>query len=184
MKPIISTIVAFFVVAGVAFADGSAPVLPAVPSSSVPAWVFGWSLSIFSFLGAILLLVIKILWSEASKRSGLSEDERNKLNQLYEWHSKVDDDQVPLWYTPRSWVHLIKGLQGDHAAVRGLLVRIVEQGDGVNADLREQLRERLEQHDRQQSKMLKLAVRVQQAIEALAGLAPPSIELLLDDEDS
>jgi hypothetical protein len=145
--------------------------------------VFYWVLGLATFFGAVLLTIIKILWGEARKKSGLSEEERNKLNQLYTWHDKVDDDQIPLWYTPRSWVNLIKGLQGDHAAVKGLLTRIVEQSDGITADLREQLRERLELHDRQQAKMLKLAVRVQQAIEALAGLAPPSIESLLGDDD-
>jgi hypothetical protein len=145
--------------------------------------VFYWVLGLATLFAATLLTIIKILWAEARKTSGLSEDERSKLNQLYTWHDKVDDDQVPLWYTPRSMVSLIKGLQGDHAAVKTLLTKIADQSDGITSDLREQLRERLEAHDRQQSKMLKLAVRVQQAIEALAGLAPPSIEPLLDDEE-
>ena len=167
---------------GIACAQGVPSVTPTVPGDTVPTWVFYWVLGLTALFAAVLLTIIKILWAETRKKSGLSEGERNKLNQLYDWHDKRDDDQVPLWYTPRSMVSLIKGLQGDHAAVKGLLTRIVEQSDGITADLREQLRERLESHDRQQSKMLKLAVRVQQAIEALAGLAPPSIEPLLDDD--
>lgn len=180
LPPIIALII---LLAGVALAQGGPSAAPHVPGDTVPAWVFYWVLGLASAIGAGLLLVIKVLWDKADKTSGLSEDERNKLNQLYEWHSKVDDDQVPLWYTPRSWVAMIKTLQQDHAAVRGLLTRITEQHDGVNADLRAQLRERLELHDRLHEKMLRLAIRVQQAVEALAGLAPPAIEDALDDKE-
>lgn len=154
---------------------------PQPPGNTVPAWVFYWVLGLATFFGGALLTVIKILWERGNRVSGLSEDERNKLNQLFIWHNRVDDDQIPLWYTPRSWVNLIQGLQKDHASVKHLLTRIVEQNDGVTADLRQQLKARLETHDRLHVKMLKLAVRVQQAVEALAGLEPPSIEPDLDD---
>jgi hypothetical protein len=157
--------------------------MPSVPGSTVPSWVFYWVLGLASFFGVALLTVIKILWDKTDRTSGLSEDERNKLNQLYTWHSKVDDDQVPLWYTPRSWVTLIRSLQQDHASVKGLLTRIVEQHDEVNSDLRQQLRERLERHDRLQAKTLRLAIRVQQAVEAIAGLERPAIEDELNDDD-
>lgn len=172
-------------VGGVALADGSPSPVPSVPTNSVPTWVFYWVLGLASVVISGLLLCIKALWEKNSsltdKKSGLSEDERNKLNQLFEWHNKVDDDQVPLWYTPRAWVNLIQGLQQDHAAVRGLLTRIVEQNDNVNAELRQQVREGQERHDQLYAKMLRLAVRVQQAVEALAGLEAPSIEDALDD---
>jgi len=167
---------------GIAYAQGAPSVAPQVPDSMVPVWVFYWVLGLSSAVGTGLLLVIKILWDKANKTSGLSETERNQLDRLYEWHNRKDSDQVPLWYTPRSWVELIRGLQQDHAAVKGLLTRLVEQNDGVAADLRQQLRERLELHDRLHVKMLKLAVRVQQAVEALADLAPPTIESSLEDD--
>lgn len=159
---------------------------PQVPGNTVPSWVFYWVLGLSSAVGAALLLVIKILWDKADKKSGLSEEERNKLNRLFEWHNKVDDDQIPLWYTPRAWVALIHGLQQDHASVKHLLKRIVEQGDSVNAELRQQVRDGQERHDKLYEKMLRLAVRVQQTVEAIAGLAPPVIDDALDapDEDS
>jgi len=184
LKLLATTIAVILCFGSVVLAQGAPSVTPSVPADSVPTWVFYWVLGLASFFGAVLLLIIRILWSEARKKSCLSEDERNKLNQLFDWHSKVDDDQVPLWYTPRSWVELIRSLQQDHASVKGLLTRLTDQHDGVNADLRHQLRERLELHDRLQAKMLKLAVRVQQAVEALAGLEPPAIESDLDDGDS
>lgn len=169
--------------AGVALAQSAPSPVPQPPGTTVPAWVFYWVLGIASFIGVIWTGVTKVLWERGNKVSGLSEAERNKLNQLYDWHSRVDDDQVPLWYTPRSWVNLIQGLQQDHASVKHLLNRIVEQHDGINADLRQQLKDRLETHDRLHVKMLKLAVRVQQAVEALAGLEPPVIEPDLDDRE-
>jgi len=184
LRPKVTLLAIFFLAAsGVALADGAPSAVPNVTGSTVPAWVFYWVLGLASTAGAGLLLVIKLLWDRADKRSGLSEVERNQLDQLYYWHAQKDDDQIPLWYTPRSWVSLIQGLQRDHAAVRSLLTKIVEQHDGVNTDLRQQLRERLETHDRLHTKMLRLAVRVQQAVEALAGLPAPSIENEFNDHD-
>ena len=183
MKITILTIISILALEGLALAQGTPSPTPSVPGDTVPTWVFYWVLGLGTFFGGILLLIIRILWSEARKKSALSEEERNQLHLLYEWHNQKDDDQVPLWYTPRSWVSLIRGLQADHASVKELLTRIVEQGDGINSDLRQQLRERLEQHDKQNSKMLKLAVRVQQAVEALAGLERPSIESAFEDDD-
>lgn len=166
-----------------AFAQGNGPtVAPQVPSDTVPAWVFYWVLGLSTAAGSALILVIKSLWDRTDRVSGLSETERGQLRQLYDWHNRVDDDQVPLWYVPRAWLELIDGLQEDHAAVKQLLTKISEQNDGINADLRQQLKERIVAHDLQQTKMLKLAVRVQQAVEALAGLAAPAIESDLDDE--
>lgn len=185
MRYFITTVaIALFILSGVAFAQGAPSPVPQPPDQTVPTWVFYWVLGLATFGGTVLITIIKILWDRGNRVSGLSEDERNKLNQLFEWHNLRDDDQVPLWYTPRSWVTMIDSLKADHASVRQLLTRIVEQNDNVNADLRRQLKERLETHDRLHVKMLKLAVRVQQAVEALAGLEPPSIEPDLDDEDS
>lgn len=182
LKTATLTIVLLLATAGVALAQGAPSVTPDVPGNTVPSWVFYWVLGLTSLFGGVLLTVIKILWGEARKKSALSEDERNKLNQLFDWHSKVDDDQIPLWYTPRSWVDMVRRLQNGHATVKDFLKKIVEQNDTTNSDLRQQLKERLELHDRQQAKMLKLAVRVQQAVEALAGLEPPSIEPDLDED--
>jgi hypothetical protein len=170
---------------GFVLAQGSPSVTPSVPGDTVPSWVFYWVLGLASAVGGILLLVIRILWDRGEKKSALNEEERGQLKQLYDWHNKVDDDQVPLWYTPRSLSSLTKELQQDYMDIKSLLTKIVEQGDNVTADLRRQLKERLELHDKQQNKMLKLALRVQQAIEALAGLEPPAVEDYLDDgEDS
>ncbi len=175
--------VVVLLVPAVVLAQGAPSAAPQVPGDTVPAWVFYWVLGLVSAGSVIWTLVTKMLWERGNNISGLSAEERNQLKLLFDWHNQRDEDQIPLWYTPRSWVILIKGLQNDHAAVRGLLTRIVEQGDGVNADLRQQLKDRLDMYDKQQSKMLKLAVRVQQAVEALAGLARPSIETTIDDDD-
>ena len=176
-------IVTLFVTDAPALAQGGPSVAPQVPGNTVPAWVFYWVLGLASVAGSSLFLVIKILWDKASRTSGLSEDERNQLKQLHEWHAQKDSDQVPLWYTPRSWLNLIEGLQRDHATVRELLSKIVEQNTDVNTDLRQRVREGQERHDRLYAKMLRLAIRVQQAVEALAGLETPSIEAALDDTD-
>lgn len=174
-------LLAVLAAAGFAYAQGSPSATPQVPGNTVPTWVFYWVLGLASLFCGILLTIIKILWDKADKKSGLSEEERNRLNQLFEWHNKVDDDQVPLWYTPRSWVTLIQSLHQDHAAVKNLLAKIVEQNDQVNAELRQQVREGQARHDQLYAKMLRLAVRVQQAVEALAGLEAPRIEDALDD---
>lgn len=47
-----------------------------------------------------------------------------------------------------------------------------------------QNREQLAENRKQQNKMLRLAVRVQRAVEALAGLEAPEIEEDLDDESA
>jgi hypothetical protein len=87
----------------------------------------------------------------------------------------------PLWYIPRSWVDLINRLHADHADVKALLTRLTEQDEDLISDLRAQLKESRGLQAQQQTKMLKLAVRVQRAVEALAGLQPPAIEHDLDD---
>jgi hypothetical protein len=181
LKTLALTIVALLVLEGLALGQGAPSPVPNVPGDTVPAWVFYWVLGLASFFGGVLLLIIRILWSEARKKSALSEDERSKLNQLYSWHDKADDDQVPLWYTPRSWVDLTKNLREDYSVIKGMLTKVVDQCGTCNTDLREQLKERLTLHDQQQAKMLRVAMRVQQAVEALAGLAPPVIESDLDD---
>lgn len=164
-----------------ALAQGSPSPVPQVPGDSVPAWVFYWVLGLSTTVGSALILAIKSLWERSDRTSGLSADERAQLKQLYDWHNRVDGDQVPLWYVPRSWIQLIDDLKEDQIEVKRLLTRVVEQNDGINADLRQQIRDRLLAHDVQQTKMLKLAMRVQQAIEALADLTPPAIESDLDD---
>lgn len=167
-----------------ALADSGPTAIPVVPDSTVPAWVFYWVLGLGTLGGGALLTVIKVLWDKASQVSGLSAEERNRLNQLHEWHNKVDGDQVPLWYTPRAWSEQLKTLQQDHKAFTTLLGKMAGQYDEIIVDLRQQLRSRVEAHDKMHIKMLRLAVRVQQAVEALATLSEPKItSSFSDDED-
>jgi len=130
--------------------------------------------------GALLLLVIRILWERGNKVSGLAEDERNQLRDLHTWHNQRDSDGVLTWMVPRAWVDLLHGLIADTKVLVDLIRRLIEQNDGITADLRKQLQDRLEKTDEQQDKMLRIAVRSQRAIEALAGLEPPGAE---DPED-
>ena len=183
MKVAILVCSLFLLFSCAAFGQGSPSVTPNVPADTVPAWVFYWVLGLASFFGGVMFLVIRILWDRGEKRSALSEEERGQLRQLYEWHGKVDDDQVPLWYMPRFWVELVKGLKGECEEINNTLQLLVGQSNETISDLRNQLKERLALHDRQQTKMLKLAVRVQQAVEALAGLEPPIIEDDLEDDE-
>jgi hypothetical protein len=163
-----------------------------VPGDTVPVWVFYWVLGLVSAGAIVWAAITKILWDRGTKAqeqtlearertSGLSEEEKGWLRQLYHWHKVVDDDQIPLWYIPRSWVDLINRLHADHADVKALLTRLTEQDEDLISDLRAQLKESRGLQAQQQTKMLKLAVRVQRAVEALAGLQPPAIEHDLDD---
>jgi len=186
---------ALLLLVGVALAQGAPSPTPQVPGNTVPAWVFYWVLGLVTAGAVVWTGVTKILWdrgSEAQKAtiaaqqraSVLTDEEKGWLRQLYHWHKAVDDDQVPLWYIPRSWLEHIKGLKDDHAAVKGLLTKLVEWNEEIISDLREQLKESRGLQAQQQTKMLKLAVRVQRAVEALAGMeTPPAIETDLDDDD-
>lgn len=156
---------------------------PNVPGNTVPSWVFIWVIGIVSAVAIVWAAITKILWDRGNQVSALSEQERNQLQQLYDWHNQRDDDQVPLWYVPRSWLALIRSLQRDHADVKSFLSEISRQNEEVIADLRKQLQESRGHQAQQHIKMLKLAVRVQRAVEALAGLQPPDIEGDLDDEE-
>jgi len=180
--------------AGGVYAQGAPSAAPNVPGNTVPTWVFYWVLGLATTAGGVLLLVIRILWDRGSeaqratitakeKAGALSEEEKGWLQQLYRWHKVVDDDQVPLWYIPRSWLEHINGLKSEHAAVKGLLIKLVEWNEELIADLRSQLRESHGHQVRQQTKMLKLAVRVQRAVETLANMEePPAVETDLDDD--
>jgi hypothetical protein len=155
-------ILALLLMTGVALAQGSGPSpTPSVPTDTVPTWIFYWVLGIATFIAVIWAGVTKILWERGNKVSALSENERNQLQQLYTWHDKRDDDQIPLWYVPRSWLALVERLHDDHANVRKLLTDISRQNQEVIADLRAQLKESRGMQAQQQTKMLKLAVRVQ-----------------------
>jgi len=185
---------ALLLLAGVALAQGAPSPAPQVPGDTVPSWVFYWVLGLATVAAVVWTSVTKILWDRGTeaqkatlaakeKNSGLAEEEKGWLRQLYHWHKAVDDDQVPLWYIPRSWLEHIKSLKADHAAVKGLLTKLVEWNEELIADLRAQLKESRGLQTQQQTKMLKLAVRVQRAVEALAGMeAPPAVETDLDDD--
>ena len=173
-------------------AQGAPSATPSIPGNAVPVWVFYWVLGLATSVGGGLLLVIKILWDRGTdaqketvaaqaKGSVLTDEEKGWLRQLYHLTKPVDENQIPLIYTPRSWLDHIKGLQGDHATVRGLLAKLVAWNEELILDLREQVKESRGLQAQQQTKMLKLAVRVQRAVEALAGLQPPEIEDDLGD---
>lgn len=180
---------------GIASADGPASPVPQVPDNTVPGWVFYWVLGIGSAGAVIWSTITKMLWDRGSeaqkdtviakeKISVLSEEEKGWLRQLYYWHKAVDNDQVPLWYIPRSWLEHIKSLKTDNDAVKGLLIKLVEWNEELISDLRTQLKESRGLQAQQQTKMLKLAVRVQRAVEALAGMeSPPAVETDLNDDD-
>lgn len=157
--------------ASVAFADPTPSVNPSAPGSTVPTWVFYWVLGIVTAGSAAWAGVTKVLWERGNKKSVLSEEERTWLRELHNMRSEV----------PKVWTDLFDEIE--EALKRGetTLQQLVALVEGDKADLQRQLKERLELHDRQQAKMLKLAVRVQRAVEALAGLQAPEIEEDLDD---
>jgi hypothetical protein len=155
---------------------------PSVPDPTVPTWVFYWAIGGAGTIILALVAVIVALWNKLSKKSALTVVQANQLQDLHAWHDKRDGDQTPLWYVPRVWVELLHQLIAGQKTLTDLVQRVVEQSDGVTDDLRQQLRDRLSLHDKQQNKMLKLAVRVQRAVEALAGLETPEIEEDLGDE--
>jgi len=41
----------------------------------------------------------------------------NKINQLYEWHSKTDEDGAPIWYFPRSFERKLDRMINHLAAI-------------------------------------------------------------------
>lgn len=168
---------------GIAFAQGSPSATPQVPGTTVPSWVFYWVLGLSSAVGGALLLVIKILWDRGNRVSALSDTERGQLQQIYDLAAQKDADQIPLWYVPRKWFDQVSSLQTAQDEVRTILAEMSRQNAELIADLREQLRESRGQQAQQQTKMLKLAVRVQRCVEALAGLQTPEIEDVLGDEE-
>ena len=156
---------------GVAYAQGAPSPAPSVPGNTVPAWAFYWVLGLATVAGGGLLTVIKILWDRGSKKSVLSEEERTWLRETHAIRSEV----------PKVWTDLFDEI--DDAIKKGetTLNQLVALCEGDKTDLQQQLKERLEKHDQQQAKMLKLAVRVQRAVEALAGLKAPEVENDLSD---
>ena len=156
--------------AGIASAQG-APT-PNPPGNTVPVWVFSWVLGLATFFGAGLLTVIKILWDRGNKKSVLSEEERTWLREVHTMRSEV----------PKAWTDLFDEIEEAIKKGETTLQQLVALCEGDKADLQSQLKERLEKHDQQQAKMLRLAVRVQRAVEALAGLkTPPEVERDLRD---
>jgi len=74
---------------------------------------------------------------------------------------------------------------GPVALVLGFVCwKLWEQNASLRAELGTARTAFEEKNDRLQAKMLRLAVRVQRAVEALAGLEVPEVETLLDDEDA
>ena len=195
LRSALLTLLAFLLTTGIVFAQGAPSTTPAVPGATVPTWVFYWVLGLSSAGGGVLLLIIKILWDRGSKAqeqtlaaqqraSVLTDEEKGWLRQLYHLTKPVDENQVPLIYTPRTWLEHIKGLKADHSSVKGLLTKLVEWNEELISDLRAQLKESRGLQAQQQTKMLKLAVRVQRAVEALASMkSPPAVEMDLDDEE-
>lgn len=168
------------VVAGVAFAEGATPT-----GDTVPSWVFNLASGIASVVILALVAACLALWSKLSKKSALTGEQATQLKDLHEWHDNRDDDGVLKWMVPRVWVELLHQLIQGQKVLTDMIRRLVDQNDGITDDLRQQLKDRLSLHDKQQNKMLKVALRVQRAVEALAGLETPEIEDdLVDDEET
>ena len=146
---------------------------PSVPGNTVPAWVFYWVLGLGTAGAIIWSAITKVLWDRGNKVSALSEEERTWLREIHNIRSEV----------PKAWSDLFDEFEDTLKKSQTTLKQLVALMEGDKADLQAQLRERLELHDRQQAKMLKLAVRVQRAVEALAGLEKPVIESDLVDND-
>lgn len=73
---------------------------------------------------------------------------------------------------------------GPVALVLGIVCwKLWEQNAAIRAELSLARTAFEEKNDRLQAKMLRLAVRVQRAVEALAGLEVPEVETLLDDDE-
>ena len=172
-KSILLVCLACGVLVGIVFAQGTPSPTPSVPGSTVPTWVFYWVLGLASFFGGVLLLIIKILWSEARKASVLTEEERTWLREVHQVRTEV----------PKVWTDLFDEIEESLRLCKTTLQQLVGLVEGDKADLQQQLRARLELYDKQQTKMLRLAVRVQRAVEALAGLPAPDIEPDLGDEN-
>lgn len=178
MRRILPILLCLTLLATVASAQPS--VAPNVKGETVPTWVFYWVLGIGTIVLGGAGLIIRHLYA---KSSVLTEEERKWLQDVHSVVDVKDANQIPLVYSPRSLISEFQKIEGNLKEVLRLVDRLVEQGDGTVIDLREQLRARLELHDKQQNRMLRLAVRVQRAVEALAGLSAPDIEDEFDDDE-
>jgi hypothetical protein len=152
------------------------------PDPTIPTWVFQLCSAIASTVILALVAVVIAMWHRLGKKSALTEVQVGQLKDLHEWHDQRDADGVLKWMLPRTFLDLLNQVVTGQQALTDLVRRLVEQNDGITADLRQQLADRLSLHDKQQNKMLKVALRVQRAVEALAGLEAPEIEEDLGDE--
>lgn len=167
-------------------ADGPSAT-PKAPAT-VPQWVFYWVLGLASAVGAVGLLVIKLLWDwgkEGHAQAGaLTPDEKNALAEMHSVLSLKDVNQTPLVYVPRQLVKELADLADEAEKIRVETQRLARQQDQTVVDLRDEVSDLRRAYDKLQNRMLRLAVRVQRAVEALAGLEAPEIESELDDIDA
>lgn len=175
---LVATLVTILLIAAPALAQGSSG---SPPADTVPTWVFELVSAIASTVILALVAAVIALWVKATKTSGLSAEQHGWLSDLHDGHSPRDSDQNPLWNLARACAATMQQVVTEQQSSSLLIQRLVEQNDGTTADLRQQLKDGMALHQRQQVKMLKLAVRVQRAVEALAGLETPEIESDLDD---
>jgi hypothetical protein len=155
---------------------------PGPAGDTVPTWVFQLCSAIATTVILALVAACIALWGKVSKKSALTDVQSGQLKDLHEWHDERDADGILKWMLPRTFVDLLHQIIASQQTLTDMVRRLVEQNDGIGADLRQQLKDRLSLHDKQQNRMLKVALRVQRAVEALAGLETPEIESDLGDE--
>lgn len=168
----------FLATATVAAGDG--PSATPKPPASVPQWVFYWVLGLVSFFGSVGLLVIKLLWDWGkdghAQAGALTPEEKVSLAEIHAVLSLKDANQTPLVYVPRQLVKELADLAEEAEKIRVQMQRLADQHDMTVTHLRSEVNALRASHDHLQERMLRLAVRVQRAVEALAGLEAPEIE--------
>ena len=93
---------------------------------------------------------------------------------------------MKVWWNAEEQKQQLREVEGKLDTAVSELVDVkasVARWEAERAELRAEITRWQDRYFRQQSKMEKLAVRVQRAVEAVAGLTPPEVESDLDDVD-
>lgn len=149
----------------VASADTGTAAATQSQQATIPQWLFTWVMALGTAAGGILLTVIKILWSESRKSTGLSPKQDEMLKEVHRAVGEV----------PKTWAEVFDEITETQRESKLMLSRIIELCEGDRAQLQAQIQDRLRMHDELQDRMVRLALRVQRAVEALAGLKEPDI---------
>jgi len=67
--------------------------------------------AVIGLMMALVKIIERLLDAKMHKKAGptvasLTDQERVWLRELHQMHSRFDDDGVPVWYVPRSWITL------------------------------------------------------------------------------